>query len=178
MGRPFSNFSSLLLIIVLLLFGFSNLRAQSITPFTLNNGGGFASSLEWSISESISIEHFSGPTSQLNTGVLQPLTYVVTNIVEYGPLVFGNTITMGPNPTSNKLFIKGDFSQLGSITIQLVDSKSAIVKIIEGNESSLRRFYEKEIDMELFPAGIYYVRIFFKPIVGVLKTGIYKIVKI
>jgi hypothetical protein len=34
---------------------YPDLLAQSITPSTINNGGGFSTTLEWSIGESASI---------------------------------------------------------------------------------------------------------------------------
>ena len=58
---------------------------QSITPQTFNNGGGSASSIEWSIGESVSIANFITSGYSLNTGVLQPMTSIVTAINEYGP---------------------------------------------------------------------------------------------
>jgi hypothetical protein len=38
--------------------------------------------------------------------------------------------------------------------------------------------YEKNISLENYPSGVFYVKVFFKPIAGNIKTGIYKIIKI
>ena len=100
---------------------------QSITPQTLNNGGGSSSSLEWSLTESVSVASFIAPGFSLNTGVLQPNTNVVTSINEYGPAVFGSQITIGPNPTLSLLHFKARFAEVGRLSIQLMDAKSAIV---------------------------------------------------
>jgi hypothetical protein len=83
--------------------------AQSINLYTLNNGGGYNNTMEWSIGESSSIAHFLTAGYILNTGVLQPMTNVVTAINEYGPVVFGPEITVGPIPTSNLLYVKANF---------------------------------------------------------------------
>ena len=154
------------------------LFSQTISPQTFNNGGGSVTGLEWNMGESVSIAYFSGIAYNLNTGVLQPLTNLVTAINENGPDVFGTDIIMGPNPTSNKLIIKAKFNQLGILSMKLIDSKSSIIKIIEESDKYSQNNYEREIDLETFPVGVYYVRILFMPTVGVLKTGIYKIVKI
>ena len=150
--------------------------AQSITPYTFNNGGGSASSIEWSIGESVSIANFITPNFLLNTGLLQPLTNVVTSINEYGPAVFGTQITIGPNPTSNLLHIKARFNELGNLSFQLVDAKSAIVFTQE--EGTILSSYDKDILMENYPSGIFYIKVIFKPNYGIIKTGVFKIVKL
>ena len=132
--------------------------------------------MEWSITESVSVASFIAPGFSLNTGVLQPNTNVVTSINEYGPLVFGNQIIIGPNPTSNLLHIKARFNQVGSLSIQLIDAKSAIVFTQEAG--TIFSSYEKDILMENYPSGIFYMKVFFKPITGIAKTGIYKIIKL
>jgi hypothetical protein len=153
-----------------------NLLSQSITPFTNNNGGGYSSNLEWSLMESVSISNFISSGYSLNTGFLQPLTNIVTSINEYGPLVFGDQITIGPNPTINLLNIKTKFKESGRLSIQLLDSKSSL--IFTQDAGAILSFYEKNILMEKYPSGIYYIKIYFKPIIGSIKTGIYKIIKL
>ena len=154
----------------------SQLIAQSITPYTLNNGGGSSSSLEWSFTESVSVASFIAPGYSLNTGVLQPNTTVVTSINEYGPAVFGTQITIGPNPTSNILHIKARFTQAGSLSYQLIDAKSAIIFTEEAG--TIFNSYDKNILMENYPSGVFYMKIFFKPNNGNAKSGIYKIIKL
>ena len=154
----------------------NNLYSQSITPYTLSNGGGSSATMEWSMGESVSIANFIASGYSLNTGVLQPMTSIVTAINEYGPAVFGNQITIGPNPTSNLLHIKARFNQVGSLSIQLIDAKSAIVFTQEAG--TIFSSYEKDILMENYPSGIFYMKVFFKPITGIAKTGIYKIIKL
>ena len=149
---------------------------QSITPQTLNNGGGSISIMDWSISESLSIASFIAPGYFLYTGVLQPNTNVVTSINEHGPAVFGTQITIGPNPTSNIFHIKARFTQAGSLSYQLIDAKSAIVFTQEAG--TIFNIYEKDILMENYPSGVFYMKIFFKPNNGNAKSGIYKIIKL
>jgi hypothetical protein len=152
------------------------LAAQNITPFTFNNGGGSNASMEWSIAESVSIAYFIAPGFFVNTGVLQPMTNNVTAINVYGPAVFGSQITIGPNPTNNSLLCKTRFAEAGSLTFQILDAKSSIVLTHE--VGSIFRNYERTISLGNYPAGVYYMKVLFKPITGNIKTGIYKIIKL
>ena len=160
----------------LLFLSTSFLSAQSITPYALNNGGGYSSSMEWNIGESVSIANFIASGYSLNTGMLQPLTSIVTAINEYGPAVFGTQITIGPNPTSNLLHIKARFNQVGTLSFQLIDAKSTIVFTQEAG--TIFSSYDKDILMENYPSGVFYMKVFFKPSTGNTKTGIYKIIKL
>ena len=150
--------------------------AQSITPYTFNNGGGSASSIEWSIGESVSIANFTTPNFLLTTGLLQPLTNIVTSINEYGPVVFGHQITISPNPTSDLVHLKGQFNQMGRLSFQVIDSKSSILLTHEAGTNIIS--YEKDIFMHNYPSGIFYIKVFFKPTNGITKTGVFKIVKL
>jgi hypothetical protein len=152
------------------------LRAQSITPNTLNNGGGSAVGMDWNMGESVSIANFSTPNYFLNTGVLQPMTSIVTAINEYGPAVYGNQIMIGPNPTTNLVHFKGNFTQAGKLSIQVIDAKSSLILTHEAG--TIISSYEKDIFMDSYPSGIFYIKVFFKPTNGLAKTGIYKIIKL
>jgi hypothetical protein len=164
------------IVLILLILRSNFLNAQSITPHTFNNGGGAVSTLEWSMGESVSVANFAGTAYFLNTGVLQPMTNLVTAINEFGPSVFGNEIMVGPNPTSNKLHIKTNFNQTGNLFLQIIDSKSAI---LFSNESGIIfNSYEKEFDISTCPSGVLYIRAYYKSIKGVSKTGIFKIIKL
>jgi hypothetical protein len=153
-----------------------NIYSQSITPYTLSNGGGHSTNMEWSMGESVSIANFIASGYSLNTGVLQPMTSIVTAINEYGPSVFGTQITIGPNPTSNLLHIKARFNQAGNLTYQLIDAKSTIVFTQEAG--TIFSSYDKDILMENYPSGVFYMKVYFKPNTGNAKTGIYKIIKL
>ena len=155
---------------------FNLVNGQVISPNTLNNGGGYSSSMEWSIGESVSITNFIASGYSLNTGGLQPMTSIVTAINEYGPSVFGSQITIGPNPTSNLLHIKARFNQVGTLSFQLIDAKSTIVFTQEAG--TIFSSYDKDILMENYPSGIFYMKVYFKPSKGNAKTGIYKIIKL
>ena len=140
----------------------NNLYSQSITPYAINNGGEYSNSMEWSLGESVSIANFIASGYSLNTGVLQPMTSIVTAINEYGPAVFGTQITIGPNPTSNLLHIKARFNQVGSLSLQLIDAKSSIM--FTQDAVTIFSSYDKDILMENYPSGIFYMKVDFKPL--------------
>ena len=166
---------SYIIILIINLFG-TTLSAQSISLYTFNNGGGFNNTTEWSIGESVSIAYFTSASSTLNTGVLQPITSLSTGINEYGPVVFGHQITIGPNPTTNLLRIKAKFNESGNLSFQILDSKLALV--LTQDAGLIFSTYDKELVLDDLASGIFYVRVYFKPLTGNIKTGIYKIVKI
>jgi hypothetical protein len=154
----------------------TKVNSQSITPYALNNGGGSYNTMEWNMAESVSIANFIASGYSLNTGVLQPLTNIVTAINEYGPAVFGSQISIGPNPTSNLLHIKARFKELGTLSLQLIDAKSATIYTQEAG--NIFSNYEKDILMENYPSGVFYMKVFFKQSNGIVKTGSYKIIKL
>lgn len=166
----------LIFLFITFLSNFTEAKAQSISPYTFNNGGGYFSTLDWSMGESVSIANFINSGYSLNTGVLQPMTSIVTAINEFGPSVFGTQITIGPNPTTNLLHIKARFNQAGSLSFQLIDAKSTIV--FTQDAGTIFSSYEKDILMENYPSGVFYMKVYFKPSTGNTKTGIYKIIKL
>jgi len=170
------SYKIFLLLIIICLSSIFKLVAQSITPHAMNNGGGYSNNVEWSISEYISIANYTVPGYSLNTGLLQPMTNIVTSIFEYGPMVFGNQISIGPNPTTNLLRIKANFNQVGSLTIQLLDAN--LTQIFKHDAGIIFSDYNKDILMNNYASGIFYVKMYYEPINGTAKKGIYKIIKL
>jgi len=153
-----------------------NVFGQSITPSTINNGGGFSTTLEWSIGESASIANFTSATHLLNTGVLQPIT--IENKGNNGNSSdLGIVVTIGPNPTNDLVHLKLKFKELGHLLLQLTDAKSALVFSKEV-EITNNNSYENDLRMEQYAAGVYFLRVYFKSTSGNEKKAIYKIVKI
>lgn len=171
------RFINKLSIIILVTFLFpSTTNAQTLSPYAFNSGGGYSNTTEWSIGESVSIAHFISFGYSLNTGLLQPITTLTTGIEDYGPMVFGDKIIMGPNPTSKVLRIKASFNEAGEISFQMFDSKSN--NVLSYNGGNIFSTYEKDLYLENLPAGSYYMRVSFKPSTGKAKMGIYKIIKL
>ncbi len=176
MSYRLGHFYNFLVLLITILSSPKAIHSQSLTPITLNNGGGTGLGMEWSMGESVSIANFYTPGLLLTTGVLQPNTSIVTGIIEFGPSVFGNDITIGPNPVVNLLHIKADLKQMGDLSFQILDGNSTILKSIEAG--FVFNNYEKKLDLAIYTAGIIFVRVLFKPLNGSLKKGIYKIIKL
>ena len=171
------RFINKLNIIILVTFLFPpTTNAQTLGPYAFNSGGGYSNTTEWSIGESVSIAHFISFGYSLNTGLLQPITTLTTGIEDYGPMVFGDKIIMGPNPTSKVLRIKASFNEAGEISFQMFDSKSN--NVLSYNGGNIFSTYEKDLYLENLPSGSYYMRVSFKPSIGKTKMGIYKIIKL
>ena len=176
MSYKIGHFYKFLVLLITILSSPKTIKSQSLTPITLNNGGGTGLGMEWSMGESVSIANFYTPSLLLTTGVLQPNTFIVTGVTEFGPSVFGNDITIGPNPVINLLHIKADLKQMGDLSFQILDANSTVLKSMEAG--IVFNTYEKDLDLAMNTAGIIFVRVLFKPINGTLKKGIYKIIKL
>ena len=170
----FINKHSNILIFILLFV--TKARCQTISPYTLNMGGGANGSMEWSIGESASIANFTSLAYSLNMGVLQPTSNLITYINEYGPVVFGSQIEMGPNPAVKVLHIRANFVEVGDLSFQLFDSRSTNVLSYEAG--TLFNNFEKDLYLDNISPGAYYMKVYFKPNKGSAKTGIYKIIKL
>ena len=151
-------------------------KSQSITPFTFNNGGGFSVNSEWSIGESISIANFSTPSLYLNTGVLQLHNYIITSVNELGQVVFGDQISIGPNPATSFFHLRTRFSHAGTLSLQLLNSQ--LVTISTTDAEIISGYYDKDFSVQNYPTGLYYLKVYFKPFNGLQKMGVYKIIKI
>lgn len=151
-------------------------KCQSITPYTFNNGGGFTATTEWSIGESVSIANFSTPSLYLNTGVLQLHNYIITSVNELGITVFGDQISIGPNPATSFFHLRTRFSQTGILKVQLLNPSLGIINTIDAG--TISGYYDKDVSVEVYPTGLYYLKVFYKPLNGLQKMGVYKIIKI
>ncbi len=155
------------------IFLFTKISTQNISPYTLNYGGGVATNLEWSLSESVSINSFNASAYFIYTGFLQP----TENIFKYNNENYSllNMITVGPNPTSNLINIKLKYLEIGDLSIQLINVKGDIILTEEAG--TLYTNYEKSISMEQLPSATYFLKIYFKPLNQIEKMVVYKIIK-
>jgi len=167
--------------VCLLLLNFSVLKAQSITPFTVNIAGFTATqngySLTISTGETISITNFKSPNGEsLNSGFLQNNPPLVTGIEELLSKISDNEVSITPNPTNSVSNLITNFSVPGQMQYQILDIGSKLMfrsQPVNGLSNK-----QSKIELSNYPAGVYYVLVFFKPNSGIAKTGIYKIVKL
>ncbi len=167
--------------LLFILFSYNG-KAQTIRPSTFNIGGGTSDqtvtnlTVSWSIGESAMIGSFTNSNIQFNAGVLQPNIDVVTSILNLGTVVFGNQITIGPNPSFADLNLIFKMQKSGNAIVAIYDATSKLarritVEGIYGNQS-------KTIVLNDLPTGSYFFKIYFQPNQGIAQEGIYKIVRL
>jgi len=172
----FINKHNFFLIFFMLCFTRNN--CQLLTPYTFNMGGGYNENylFDWSIGESASIKNFSTINNSLNTGLLQPDNRIIKKINENGPTVFGKQINIYPNPTSNFIRFKGNFTTTGTLYIQLIHANSRI--LMSYDAGIVTDNYETSFSLNQYPDDIFYIKVYFKPTLGNMKIGNYKVIKV
>jgi hypothetical protein len=158
-----------------------NLSAQSITPFTVNIAGFTAQQSGYSITvstgEAISITNFISPTgTSLNSGFLQNNPPIVTSINDVYAKVGPDEVRIMPNPAKYTTILFTSFKQKGSLQYQILDVASK--PLYRSQSISNLDSRQTVIELTPYPAGVYYIQIFYKPFNGALKSGIYKIIKL
>ncbi len=159
----------------------SFLSAQSITPFTINIAGFTATQngyqLTVSTGEAISITNFKAPNGEsLNSGFLQNNPPLVTGIEDLLSRIGDNEVSISPNPTSTITNLITNFAVPGQMQFQILDLNSKI--LYRSQPQSAISVKRTEVALNNYPAGVYYIIVFFKPNIGNSKTGIYKIIKL
>ena len=159
----------------------TQLKSQSITPFTVNIAGFTATqsgySLTVSTGETISITDFKTANgASLSSGFLQNNPPIVTGIDEVLSKIGANEVVITPNPTSTITNLVSNFSSSGQIQYQVLDINS---KLLYRSQplNGLNKLQTK-IELSPYPSGTYYIQVFFKPNSGNAKSGIYKIIKL
>lgn len=159
----------------------SESNAQNISISTFNVTGNSSTinanyGLTYSVGESLSIANFLATNNTvLNSGFLQVYQPVVTGIQDT-ELIGQNIVTALPNPTVNFLNIKANFNKIGQFQFQVIDASSKI--LLSSNPINTIGAIEKTITLAIYPEGVYYLRVIFRPSTGKTQLGTYKIVKI
>jgi hypothetical protein len=76
----------------------------------------------------------------------------------------------------NILHLKAIFNEPGNISFQLIDSKSNL--ILNHQPVVIYNNYEKDFVLEKLSSGVFYMKVYFKPTNGLVKIGVYKIIKL
>ena len=167
--------------VFLLLLSTSILSAQSISPFTINIAGFTATqngyTLTVSTGETISITDFKSPNGEsLSSGFLQNNPPLVTGIEDLLSRIGDNEVSISPNPTSTITNLITNFAVPGQMQFQILDLNSKI--LYRSQAQSAITVKRTDVVLSNYPAGVYYILVFFKPNIGNSKTGIYKIIKL
>lgn len=167
-------------------------QSVSVTPATLNIGGGSATitdnfTFDWSIGESTVIDTYYGENTFSNlivgrswsvtSGILQPFdkTHVMFN--PSIPTWTIEEIRFYPVPTPGTVYIDFRSVTTGKISIQLLSREGKLLGLKEFNQvngSSIQKW-----DLTNKAAGVYYFKILLSDEKGnVLKQGTFKIEKL
>ena len=170
----------------------AQITGPSVTPATLNIGGGSATIspsfiVDWSIGESTIIETFQGENAYSNStvgikwnvtsGILQPFdkNHIIFNFQV--PYWTSEEIRVYPIPTPNIVYIDFRSATAGKIAVQLMtlDGKTLGLKEFkQANGNSIMSW-----NLANRPSGIYYFKILLISDEGkILKQGTFKFEKI
>ena len=169
------------ILLFLLLLTTSVITAQSINPFKINIAGFTATqngySLTVSTGETISITDFKSPNGVgLSSGFLQNNPPLVTSIEDLLSRIGDNEVSISPNPTSTTTNLITNFAVPGQMQFQILDLGSKIM--FRSQAQTAINAKKTEVALTNYPAGVYYILVFFKPSIGNSKTGIFKIIKL
>ena len=89
------------------------------------------------------------------------------DVVDIVPSLSGDQVTIGQNPTSNHLYVKTKFGQAGKINLKINDLRAT--QIYSDQLDLSLGIYNKDIQLQGFAAGTYFLTIYFKPIIGPMK---------
>jgi hypothetical protein len=170
-------------LLILLLIASSKLSAQSITPYTLNIGGGVAGSgyylFEWSLGEGSSVNAFNNNSTLIVTsGILQPFTGVAPNDHFVTAAWAKDEIAVFPVPTHAILEIDLKLATSGKLTLQIFSAGGAqvLTKVIDYNQvNSIQK-----LDLSALPAGMYFMNVTLTASTGdkVIRKSAFKIQKL
>jgi hypothetical protein len=129
-----------------------------------NSNGGL--SISWTLGETIIPTFKSADNSLILTHGFQQQVIVTTIEEKIDVFVI---VKVYPNPVSDLVNIQFDSPLESEIVMTILDSQGRLVKkdVIETNS------VEKQINMQEFPAGIYYLRL-----IKGIQTNVYKVVKL
>lgn len=163
-----------------LIFCSFSLVGQTTRPFAQNTTGSSGLqtgySLSYSVGELSSIAFFEAfNSSTLSTGFFQSFTPIITAINDL-KLNNNNQLSISPNPVQNIFKIKIFFPKIGELQIQIIDNLSNQKYI--SSSLNIQGNFEKIMNIENYPPGVYYVKFLFKETQGVSQCNVYKIIKL
>lgn len=161
--NPPARFAPLLLWAVLLTCFAPPLRAQQLSPTTVNVGGlhtkAASFSLDFSIGEQSSITQYMASTSLgLTAGFLQAFSPLVTGLSRF-PSNQEVTLMLYPNPASDYTTIRGVLSAPGQLSFQLIDIQGRVLQ--SHPQQYFQNAVEKEFSIAELAAGMYFIRLIY-----------------
>ena len=81
-----------------------------------------------------------------------------------------------PNPTKTTTNLYAKFNKPGNLQYQILDVASK--QLFRSPSANYLNAKQTIVDLTPYPAGVYYIQVLFKPTTGIMKSGIYKIIKL
>jgi hypothetical protein len=168
--------------IILLLFVFTRVSAQTIEPSTMNVGGGSFwgnSNIAWSIGEGASIETFQSTGDLIvTTGVLQPFTEKMVKPNYLASPWTKDEIAIFPVPTHTIVEIDIKINEPGKVSMLLLDQRGQPLQTRTFSYTGLNGV--QKFDLTGVTAGVYYINV---ALTGgssspVIRKGTFKIQKL
>lgn len=133
-----------LIALSLLIGPFSYGQANTVSSGGNNSGSG--GSVSFTVGQ-IDYTSQSGTSGNVNQGVQQPYEiFAVSGIDELG---YGISLTVGPNPTTDKLILTVQNPEQSELSYSLTDNNGKIVL------SKVKLQQTAEIDLSTYPVGMY-----------------------
>jgi hypothetical protein len=100
----------------------------------------------------------------------------VTSINDVLSIIGNDEIMITPNPTKTITNIYAKFNKPGTLQFQILDVASK--QLFRSPSASYLNAKQTIVDLTPYPAGVYYIQVLYMPASGVMKSGIYKIIKL
>lgn len=139
-------------IIIILSMVCYQLSAQQINKESIDSGGGFVASAEFSIIHTIGelvVAEKAEGNIHVSEGFINGQLMKITDIESFSMI---EDLTIYPNPTSD--IINVNFSERGSYKILLTGNRGALLK-----EYYSENILDKSIDLSYLASGVYYLTI-------------------
>lgn len=158
-----ARYAPLNLIVLLLTCLALPLRAQQLSPTTVNVGGlhtkAATFSLDFSIGEQSSITQYTASNSlTLTAGFLQAFSPLVTGLTR-SPSNQEVTLMLYPNPAADYTTLRGVLSAPGQLSFQLLDVQGRVLQ--SHPQQYFQNAVEKEFSISELAAGMYFIRLIY-----------------
>jgi hypothetical protein len=145
-----------LLTAVVLVFGFTNMQAQSLSPQVIASTGGYSSnangSLSYTVGEMTMVQTFSANGNILTQGFQQPNDNV-TGLIDLTQDEFGSLVVY-PNPAVDNMWFGFQLPEEGKVQIALYDVLGQKVSDLYNANYDNGKIVE-QVNVSTYAAGVY-----------------------
>jgi|GEM_PF-898708 len=153
---------------------------QPKEPQVINAGGGYYAQgnllVDWSFGELLSVQTLNANSGFIvTTGFLQSKVDALTPFNPIGS-ADSNKIFAGPNPANSIIAIRSTVIEAGRIQIVLTNEYGKVLQKMEEMYEGIG--YQKQLNITMYPSGLYFVFVTYLNGGHPMKTATYKIIKL